>query len=73
MRTEQPRWADSYRSLLCFCVLTIAPGIAFAQDSPSAPPAHAHAKLYGSGWECDWGYEKVGSSCVAIQVPSHLF
>jgi hypothetical protein len=73
MKTKRPRWVDSYRSLFFFSVLAIASGVALAQGDPSDPPTNAHAKLDGSGWECERGYESVGQSCVAIHVPSHAF
>ena len=37
-------------------------------------PGHAHAKGYGVGWQCDWGYRTADQSCEAITVPvyAHL-
>jgi hypothetical protein len=73
MKTKRPWWAGSTRSLFFFAVLAIAPGGALAQGDLSEGPPNSHAKPYGSGWECDRGYEKLGESCVVIQIPSNAF
>src|SRR5579863_7930499 len=39
----------------------------------AALPAHSHASIYGSGWECSRGYRRVDEACVAIEVPANAY
>jgi hypothetical protein len=45
-----------------------------AEADEGLMPANSHAKQYGGGWECDWGYGNIDQLCVAVQVPpnAHL-
>jgi hypothetical protein len=62
------------RFLIFLLALASWPALAGAQDgSAKAVPLNAHAKSYGSGWECDRGYQKVRGSCVAIAVPPNAY
>ena len=36
-------------------------------------PDNAHAKNYGSGWECDKGFREKKRECAAIKVPDNAF
>lgn len=36
-------------------------------------PDNAHAKNYGSGWECDKGFREKNRGCIAIKVPDNAF
>jgi hypothetical protein len=71
-QTTRPSLAGTKFSLSLFALLMIGPGVAWGQES-SEPPANAHPKLYGRGWECDRGYKEVQQSCVAVHVPPHAF
>ncbi|MEM8775087.1 MAG: hypothetical protein AAGF53_08635 [Pseudomonadota bacterium] len=44
---------------------------AFAQDAPMS--AHATARSFGNGWECDRGYRRDGDACLAIIVPENAY
>jgi hypothetical protein len=36
-------------------------------------PANAHAKSYGSGWECDLGFREANGKCAVVQVPANAY
>ena len=36
-------------------------------------PAHAHPATFGGGFQCDYGFEKLGSGCTPVKVPAHGF
>jgi len=38
---------------------------------PPAPPAHATLVGPGDRWECNWGFQKVGSHCNEVTPPAH--
>ena len=71
-RMGRPR-AIALHSLVHFILvlLAIAPGVVFAQGSSGGIPKNAHARSYGSGWECDRGYREVNKACAAIEVPEN--
>ena len=59
-----------------FAFLATISGVSPAHDRsaeiPGAErPENAHAKRYGVGWECDYGYRAVDGACVAIRVPAN--
>lgn len=64
-----PRQAVARALSLLLC-LFLLPTSALAQGAVADIPAHAHAKSYGIGWECDWGYRAVEGSCEAITIPA---
>ena len=50
---------QKFAILVFLCVapaVFIAPAAATAQADVAEVPLNAHAKRYGSVWECDWGY-----------------
>ena len=51
--------AISIHALFLLALLAAAPGVVFAQGGSVGMPDNAHAKSYGSGWECDQGYREV--------------
>lgn len=57
--------------------LTILPVIesstAFAYDGSVNIPENAHAKRYGGGWECNYGYKEDNNTCRLIKIPSHAY
>src|SRR6476659_10606600 len=58
------------------CAATLAVLIAIAPGSaqtPTAIPDHSHARPYGSGWTCDYGYRQASGECAAVVVPAHAF
>ena len=63
---SRPKWW-----LVLFVLLSVVSGVAATEAELAKMPMNAHAKRYGSGWDCDRGYEKVDQSCVAIEVPSN--
>jgi hypothetical protein len=67
-----------HRSLLIHPLILLAflatrPGVAFTQDGAAEIPENAHAKSYGSGWECDQGYRDFNGACEAVQVPANAY
>lgn len=50
-------------------ILAIAP--ALAQTDRGAPPENAQARVYGPGWECDYGFARRGETCAAVVLPEH--
>ena len=73
-RTAQRNQTNSRWWLVFAVALCLAPVVATAQADSVEAPTNSHAKRYGGGWECDWGYRNVDQSCVAVQVPpnAHL-
>jgi len=57
---------------LVFGAFLVAPA-AFAESSSAMFPENAHAKSYGTGWECNPGYRQVENSCAALEVPANAF
>jgi len=49
------------------------PSIVFAEVNKEIMPKNAHPKTYGSGWECNPGYQKIGKICDAINVPENAY
>ena len=39
-------------------IAAVAPSLSHAQGSAGGLPEHARARAYGSGWECEPGYQK---------------
>jgi hypothetical protein len=58
-------------SLILWAFLMTASGIALAQGGSADIPENAHAKSYGGGWECGYGYRVVDEACGAIKVPEN--
>ena len=58
-------------ALILLAFLATRPGVALAQDGVAEIPENAHAKSYGSGWECDHGYRASDEACVAVKVPEN--
>ena len=63
------RHARRHLGLVLLLCLSVMPVVAEAQGD--GVPTNAHAKRYGGGWECDWGYRIAGQSCELISVPAH--
>ena len=53
--------------------LVATPGVVFAEVGSGGIPENAHAKAYGSGWECDRGFREVDEICAPIKVPSNAY
>jgi hypothetical protein len=61
------------RSLVLLVFLLVASGVAPAQGGSAVIPENAHAKSYGSGWECDRGYQLSNGGCEIVQLPANAF
>ena len=61
------------RLLALAVVLAGLSGAALAQDEDAARPPNSHPERYGSGWECDWGYQEEDGTCVAVNVPANAY
>ena len=44
-----------------------------AQGASQVIPQNAHAKSYGSGWECDHGYRQREQKCAEVVVPANAY
>lgn len=51
--------------------LLASSGAAFSQTAERPMPTKAHAKPYGTGWQCDFGHLERNGSCVPIQTPAN--
>ena len=69
--SRSARQAGPHRSLVLLLGLCLLPAMATAQADVAEVPGDAHAKRYGVGWECDWGYRTVAQSCEPVIVPAH--
>jgi len=49
----------------------MVPGLVLAQSQKvaAAVPANAHAKSFGSGWECKQGFRESDGACNAVLCP----
>ncbi|MGV7235214.1 MAG: hypothetical protein ACQ9ET_03055 [Nitrosomonadaceae bacterium] len=69
-----PRSQDiSIQSLILLIIMTTFSTLVFAQGSDEDIPKNARVNTYGSGWECERGYQAAGGACVVIKVPSHAY
>src|SRR5687768_6896947 len=50
--------------------LLLMPDIASSQNLGDPAPPNAHAKEYGAGWQCNFGYLQSNAQCVAIEAPA---
>ncbi len=71
-RMRRPR-AISIYSLILWALLAAAPGVVFAQAVSVGMPENAHARSYGTGWECDPGYREAKGACAAVKVPANAY
>jgi hypothetical protein len=71
-RSLQRRRTGLFGRLVGLTFLLAVPLHAAAQTGESAP-TNAHARVYGDGWECDWGYQEAGETCVPIKVPQNAY
>gem|GEM_PF-667934 len=44
-----------------------------AKADTGSIPAHAHARVYTSGWVCNQGYRNINDVCTKIKIPAHAF
>ena len=59
--------------MIAFVVLLGTGATATAQAAKEPVPQNARGLRYGSGWECNRGYVRRDSSCVAIVLPANAF
>jgi len=65
--------AISIHSLILLTLLAAVHGLVFAQGDSVELPENAHAKGYGSGWECEQGYREDNGACTAVRVPANAY
>ena len=58
-------------TLLLSVLFASSASVAFSQDAAGATPPNAHARPYGTGWQCDFGYRETNASCLVIQAPAN--
>ncbi|NKB60262.1 MAG: hypothetical protein GKS00_28480 [Alphaproteobacteria bacterium] len=73
VRHGRGRRTSGRHVLLLLLFLLGIPNVAYAQASSVRVPENAHAKGYGSGWECDRGYRESAGTCLAIKIPENAF
>lgn len=49
------------------------PSIVYAEVNKEIMPKNARPKTYGSGWECNPGYQQNAKVCDAIKVPENAY
>jgi hypothetical protein len=59
------------RWLVLLLLLSVVPGVAAAEATLAKAPANAHAKKFGSGWDCDRGFRSTVDSCEALELPAN--
>jgi hypothetical protein len=59
--------------LVLIIISVLAPGAARAYDGSTKIPENAHAKSYGGGWECNYGYKEENNTCRPIKIPDHAY
>ncbi len=59
--------------LAILLTLVMLPAMSLAQSGSDGIPANAHAKSYGSGWDCDRSFRARGNECVAVDVPANAY
>src|SRR4029079_10372228 len=60
---SKSRLGHSVFTPLVLSLFWMAPDAAAAQSVTAAAPANSHARGYGSGWECDYGYRERAGLC----------
>lgn len=58
-------------ALLVTFLAAVSSGSAAGQGNGIGIPENAHAKTYGSGWECNRGYAENVGACTPIQMPAN--
>ena len=58
---------------LVLSLFWMAPEAAAAQSVTPPPPANSHARGYGTGWECDYGYRESAGLCAATALPANAY
>ena len=46
---------------------------ALSPTAPEAIPRNAHARPYGSGWQCDYGFREASAGCLVIEAPANAY
>ena len=73
MRTTPRPQMVRIHHLMFLALLVTVPGQTFAQARSVAPPEHASANRYGSGWACDRGYGEANGACLAVMTPPNAY
>lgn len=60
--------ASLLRSVAVAVVLTMSCSIPLAPAGAMEAPPNAHPERFGSGWECDRGYQKDSGTCIATML-----
>ena len=61
--SDMQRRRVSFAHLVLLAISALAPSLLCAQGGVGATPEHARARSYGTGWECEPGYQRVGDAC----------
>ena len=66
----------SSHTWVLLAISAFAPSVLGAQGRAEVIPEHATARAYGSGWECDPGYQRasgLSDVCTAIALPANAY
>lgn len=55
------------------CIVANFSGPVAAQDGSGAVPDDATARRYGSGWDCDVGFQVKAGACIRTEIPENAF
>lgn len=62
------RCESSARSVAVAVVLAMSCSIPLAPAGAMDAPPNAHPERFGSGWECDRGYQEDSGTCIATML-----
>ena len=71
--SDMQRRRASLHTWVLLVIAAAAPSLLYAQGGVGAIPEHAKARSYGTGWDCEPGYQRVSGACVAIELPANAY
>jgi len=71
--TSMPRVRLSALLPVLIILSVLVPGTVLAYGGSVNVPENAHAKTYGGGWECNYGYKEENNTCSLIKIPDHAY
>ena len=63
----------SYVKAAFVCLFLFSPTTSYSQPDDEKIPSNAHARSYGSGWECDPSFRRDRNGCTAVIVPENAY
>ena len=60
-------------ALFVLTILSVTTNTTFARSPTSNVPENAHKKSYGTGWECDRGFQERDGACLIVAIPENAY